>query len=47
MTFDELFKDHTLTPAERQALVLHLALCRAQRTIAALTATPTAPHKGD
>ncbi len=42
MTFDELFKDHTLTPAERHALVLHLAFLRAQRTIEALTATPTA-----
>lgn len=36
MTFDELFAEHTLTPLERKALVLHLAMLRAQKTIAAL-----------
>ena len=36
MTFDELFAEHNLTPIERKALVLHLAMLRAQKTIAAL-----------
>ena len=38
MTFDELFAEHNLTPEERAALVMHLALCRAMATIRALAA---------
>lgn len=40
MTFDELFKDHRLTPAEREALVAYLAGIRAQKTVAALAEPP-------
>lgn len=36
MTFDELFADHRLTDAEREALVHHLANLRARRTIETL-----------
>lgn len=37
MTFDELFKDHNLTPTEREALVAYLAGVRASKTIKALS----------
>ena len=36
MTFDELFAEHSLTPEERMALVLHLATLRALATVRAL-----------
>lgn len=36
MTFDELFAKHNLTPAERVALVWHLAAFRARKTVEAL-----------
>ncbi len=36
MSFDELFQEHNLTPEERHALVLHLAMLRAMRTVQAL-----------
>ncbi len=42
MTFDELFAEHNLTPEERKALVAHLAAMRAQKTVEALQAAPTA-----
>lgn len=41
MTFDELFRHHTLTPRERDALVRYLAVLRAQRTLDALAAPET------
>lgn len=37
MTFDELFKDHNLTPEERASLVNYLAHIRAEATRKALT----------
>lgn len=40
MTFDELFKDHNLTPAERATLVGYLAHLRAQATRRALATPP-------
>lgn len=40
MTFDELFKDHNLTAAEREALVAYLASVRAQKTVKALAEPP-------
>ena len=36
MTFDELFSEHSLTPEERMALVLHLATLRALATVRTL-----------
>ena len=36
MTFDELFAEHSLTPEERMALVLHLATLRALATMRTL-----------
>lgn len=46
MTFDELFSEHNLTPKERRALVMHLALLRANKTVAALQDCPhAAPHR--
>ena len=36
MTFDELFAEHSLTPEERMALVLHLATLRALATVRTL-----------
>lgn len=42
MTFDELFKDHNLTAAEREALITYLAAVRAQKTIKVLS-TPESP----
>lgn len=36
-TFDEAFADHKLTPAERNALVWHLAMFRARKTVEALS----------
>lgn len=36
ITFDELFERHTITPAERAALVWHLAAFRARKTVEAL-----------
>lgn len=41
MTFDELFSEHSLTPEERKALVMHLATMRAQKTVAALQYAPS------
>ena len=35
-TFDEAFADHDLAPAERAALVWHLAMFRARKTVEAL-----------
>jgi hypothetical protein len=35
-TFDEAFSEHRLTPAERSALVWHLAEFRARKTVEAL-----------
>ena len=35
-TFDEVFGDFNLTPAERTAMVWHLAAMRARKTIEAL-----------
>ena len=35
-TFDEAFEDHHLTAAERSALVWHLAMFRARKTVNAL-----------
>jgi hypothetical protein len=35
-TFDEAFEDFNLTPAERTALVWHLAAYRARKTVEAL-----------
>lgn len=40
MTFDELFKDHNLTAAERESLVIFLATLRAQATLRALGVKP-------
>ena len=40
--FDVVFGEHRLTPAERAALVWHLAALRFQRTIEALL-SPTKP----
>ena len=40
MTFDELFKDHNLTPAERASLVDYLAHLRAQATRRVLATPP-------
>lgn len=37
MTFDELFKDHSLTDDERTALVAYLASLRMLATLRALT----------
>lgn len=37
MTFDELFSEFTLTAEERTALIWHLAMLRARRTVEALT----------
>jgi len=42
MTFDELFAEHNLTPAERKALVMYLATMRAQKTVEALLDCPRA-----
>lgn len=36
MTFDELFAEHNLSDAEREALVWHLAGMRSRATVAAL-----------
>lgn len=36
MTFDELFREFTLTAEERKALVFYLAHLRARRTIEVL-----------
>lgn len=36
MTFDELFAEHSLTPEERMALVMHLATLRAMATMRTL-----------
>ena len=36
MTFDELFAEHSLTPEERMALVMHLATLRALATVRTL-----------
>ena len=44
MTFDELFAEHSLTPEERMALVLHLATLRALATMRTLLG-PNAPVK--
>ena len=41
MTFDELFAEHSLTAAERAALVAHLASMRATATVQALIGTAT------
>lgn len=38
MTFDELFKEHQLTPDERTALVAYLASLRMLATLRALMA---------
>jgi hypothetical protein len=35
-TFDELFAEHRLTAAERTALVWHLAMFRARKTVETL-----------
>lgn len=35
-TFDEVFSEHFITPAERAALVWHLAMFRARKTVDAL-----------
>ena len=35
-TFDELFAEHHLTTAERTAMVWHLAMFRARKTVEAL-----------
>lgn len=35
-SFDEVFSEHTLTAAEREALVWHLAAFRARKTVEAL-----------
>lgn len=35
-TFDEAFAEHHLTPAERTAMVWHLAAYRARKTVEAL-----------
>jgi hypothetical protein len=35
-TFDEAFAEHRLTPAERAALVWHLAMFRARKTVEVL-----------
>ena len=43
MTFDELFKEHSLTAEERSALVVFLATHRARRTIEVLN-TPAKPE---
>lgn len=43
MTFDDLFKEHSLTDEERSALVVLLATHRARRTIEALN-TPAKPE---
>lgn len=45
MTFDELFADLHLTPAERAALVWHLAAFRARKTVEALL--PETKHNFD
>jgi hypothetical protein len=44
-TFDEAFKEHRLTPAERAALVWHLAAFRARKTVEALM--PETKHEFD
>ncbi len=36
MTFDAFCKTHHVTPAERRALLMHLAVYRALRTLACL-----------
>ena len=36
MTFDELFSEHNITPEEREALVMYLAMLRSTATIKAL-----------
>lgn len=38
-TFDEVFAEHTITPAERRELVWHLAAYRARRTVETLLPT--------
>lgn len=35
-TFDEAFEDFRITPSERVAMVWHLAMMRARRTVEAL-----------
>jgi hypothetical protein len=40
MTFDELVEDFNLTPAERAALVWHLAAFRMRKTVEALLPRP-------
>lgn len=44
-TFDEAFAEHTLTPAERHALVWHLAAYRARKTVEVLL--PETKHDFD
>ena len=44
-TFDDAFAEHSLTPAERTALVWHLAALRARKTVEALL--PETAHDFD
>lgn len=43
-TFDEVFEDHRLTPAERRELVYRLAAIRAQKTIETLLHKESKSH---
>lgn len=40
-TFDKAFAEHHLTKEEREAMVWHLAMYRARKTVAALLPGPT------
>lgn len=41
-SFDETFRELNLTPAERRAMVWHLAMYRARKTVEALLISPDA-----
>ena len=43
-TFDEVFRDHRLSPEERKELVYRLAALRAQRTIESLLDSMDCPE---
>lgn len=36
MTFDELFKEHRLTPEEREELIFYLGMLRMTKTVRSL-----------
>lgn len=44
MTFDEFFREHRLTAAERTDLVYFLAAMRMRKTLERLLSTPAALH---